>query len=182
MNRLHGLLGAWLLGCAPALEPCEDAVVVHLAGAWMDDDGSGQGVQAQAEVPGPAPLVITSHRSTWSLRDGTMVFEGEVEATRGEVVLDCDRLEVSYQNDRVERAVASGAVRVRRGEQEARGSRALLTMADGRLVLEGDPVLRDGARHLRGERIVLFLDDERVECEQCRVEIAADVVVREESP
>jgi lipopolysaccharide export system protein LptA len=148
----------------------------------MDDDGSGRGVQARAEVPGPAPLIIASHRSTWSLRDGTMVFEGEVVATRGDVELACDRLEVQYRDDRVDRAVATGEVRVLRGKQEARGSRALLTTTDGRVTLEGDPVLRDGARHLRGERIVLFLDDERVECEQCRVEISADAVLPEEGP
>jgi len=157
----------------------DEGVVVHLAGAWMDDDGAGHGVQVRAEVPGPAPLVIASHRSTWSLRDGTMVFEGEVEATRGEVVLGCDRLEVRYRDERVEEAVASGEVRVRRGEREARSARAVLTTADGRVVLEGDPVLRDGARRLTGERIVLFLDDERVECERCRVEIAPEATAAE---
>jgi len=90
--------------------PVQDAVlrighdqdlVVQLAGAWVDGDGDGHGQGARATAPGAPPLTISSKTSSWSLRDGTMVFEGDVAAVRGPVTLTCDRLDVTYAGERV---------------------------------------------------------------------------------
>ena len=73
-------------------------------------------------------------------------------------------------------AVATGQVRVVHGERVATGDQAELDVPSGRLEILGAPTLREGARSLRGDRLVLFLDDERLECEACTLEIAADDV------
>ena len=67
--------------------------------------------------------------------------------------------------------------RVVRGARTATGATARLTTADGRLVLEGDPRIVDGPNTLTGDRITLFLDDERLECERCRLEVQGGAVL-----
>jgi lipopolysaccharide export system protein LptA len=154
----------------------DDALAVHLAGAWVGPDGSGHGTETRAEAPGPPPLVVTGGRSEWKLADGVVVFEQAVTATRHDVTITCDRLEVRYSGDRVEEATATGHVRVARGARAATGERATLTVADGRVVLEGSPTLTEGPNRMTGERIVLWLDDERLECDRCRLEVRGDAV------
>ena len=149
----------------------EGATIVGMEEAWLDDDGSGRGSRPLAEVVGPPQLVITGQTVQWSLRDGVVVFDGEVEVVRADVVLRCVRLEVTYRGDRVERAVAQGEVRVTKGDRFAQGESAVLTVDDGRLELSGGVSLREGPHELTGERVVLFLDAERVECDQCRLEV-----------
>jgi lipopolysaccharide transport protein LptA len=183
-----------LIGCTgelPAVTrselPMEDVLVtlgresewvqLRLAGASMDEDGEGgHGKQAIAEVSGTPPLEIRGERSSWSLKEGTVVFEGDVVANRADVRLTCARLEVHYVDDKVSSAVATGGVEVRQGTRVAVGSRAHLTGAAGRIVLTGNARVDDGPHRLVGEPITLFLDEERVECESCTLVIAGTAV------
>lgn len=154
----------------------DNDVTLSLDGAWVEADGSGHGVDAHATVGGTPPLVITGKRSRWDLKGGTVVFEEGVQAVRGDVTVFCDTLDVTYAGDRVEKAVASHHVRVVKGGREARGDTAVLTTADGRVELQGSPSITEGANRMSGERIVLFLDDERLECDACRLEVAGEAV------
>jgi len=177
-----------LFGCASELPevtrapmPFEDVTVtigtdpevleLQLAGAWIDDEGDGRGEAVSAALGGAPPLEIRGERSSWSLSDGVVVFEGEVQATRRDVSLRCDRLEVTYADERVASAVASGSVRVHHGNRRAEGQRAHLTVADGRIVLTGGAQIDDGPNRLVGEPITLFLDEERILCDQCTLVI-----------
>lgn len=185
---------AWACGSAPVVvaddRPMfEDAVLelddveIRLAGAWMDPDGSGgRGIDATATVAGPPPLVITGKKSAWDLKKGEVSFEGGVTAVRGDVTITCARLDVTYAGEKVETARASGDVRVTKGGREATGAAATLTVADGRVEITGSPAIRDGGNRMSGERIVLFLDDERLECDACRLEVSGDAVAPEARP
>jgi len=159
------------IGTAPEI------VEIQLAGAWIDEEGSGgRGEDVAAEILGEHPLEIRGERSSWSLKDGIVVFEGEVLATRADVRLRCGRLEVTYVGDRVASAVASGGVQVQHGSRHAQGARAHLTVADGRIVLTGGARVDDGPNRLVGEPITLFLDQERIECDSCTMVIAGSAV------
>ena len=153
-----------------------DATRITLAGAWPELDGTGRGVGAQATVPGPPPLVVTGQRSSWDLKSGRVIFEGDVAAVRGEVTLYAAKLEVAYAQDKVDQAWASGGVRVVRGAREATADTAHLVVSNGRVALAGSPALREGPNRMTGQAITLFLDDERLECDQCRLEVAGDAV------
>lgn len=159
----------------------EEPVVLTLAGAWLEPGGA-RGEVAQAEVPGAPPLVVRGERSTWSFEAQAMVFLGGVQAERGEVQLSCERLEVRYAGERITEARASGDVVVRQGERVARGGSALLTAADGRILIEGEPSIVEGPHRMRGERIAVYLDDERLECEACELVVAAEAIAPTESP
>jgi len=142
--------------------------------ASLADQQLGRAEQVQAQVGSQPGLNIESSSASWDLRGQRVVFEGEVRAVRGSFTLECERLEVEFSApEQLQRAVATGGVRVRHGERIATGERADLHVPSGRLVLSGDPQIVEGRRRLQGEQIVLLLDDERLECLGCKLEIPA---------
>lgn len=163
-----------------------EGLTLRAARATVDDLGVGQGSQVQAELRAPAPpvdaagaaparppLQITAPQSDWDLRTRSVRFTGGVTATRGAVTLTCQELEVRYASaDQVDTATARGQVQVLHGQRTARADQAVLTAADGALTLTGAPQLTEGANTLTGQRIVLWLDDERVRCDDCRLVVA----------
>ena len=133
----------------------------------LDNQGSAQMVRA---VDGA--LEITAPHTEWDLSQREATLSGGVVAVRDDLRMECERMIVNFSDPgQVERAVATGAVRVSLGDRLATGQKAELTTANGVVVLTGSPSLSDGANHMRGERIVLWLDDQRVECEACRLQI-----------
>ncbi|MBN1337472.1 MAG: hypothetical protein JXB39_16075 [Deltaproteobacteria bacterium] len=131
-----------------------------------------EGVRADLPATAPAPsLHVTARRAAWDLPGRTVRFEGDVRGIRGDVTLDCAVLEVWFTDpDALERAEASGDVRVRQGAREARARAAVLDVPRGRIELSGSPSLAEEGLRLTGERIVLLLDDERIECDACSLE------------
>lgn len=133
----------------------------------QDEQGSAQMVRA---VDGA--LEITAPHTEWDLSRREATLSGGVVAVRDDLRMECERMMVHFSDPgRVEWAEATGAVRVSLGGRIATGQKARLTTANGVVVLTGSPSLSDGANHMRGERIVLWLDDQRVECEACRLQI-----------
>ncbi len=200
------LLGGLLLACGQAPAPVTadaplklegvqlataQGVVLHAARATVDADGNATATQVRAQLPPPQagadagaaatgerpPLEIEAPLSDWDMKSRSVRFTGGVRAVRGPVVLTCDQLDVRYADaDRMEQAVATGNVEVVRDERRATGDKAVLTTVDGRIELTGSPTLAEGPNTLTGKRIELFLDDERVRCEACRLVVAGDAL------
>ena len=98
-------------------------------------------------------------------------------ARRGALTLRCQTLTVSYGADNTFRsAVASGEVVAERPPYKAGGERATLELSDGSLVLEGEPWLTDDVSALTGAQIIFRLDDERVDCTDCRLVVGAELL------
>ena len=168
----------WMLACAaePAPEPeallvaeqatvSLDGITISARQAIVDDDGTGRAQTVQAAAP---PLNIIADSASWSFSERTARFEGNVVATRADVTLQCALLTVDFQRpDRIEHARASGGVQVTQGERTASSQQAELTAEDGMLVMTGEPFITDAGNKLTGERITLWLDQERVECQAC---------------
>jgi len=96
---------------------------------------------------------------------------------RGDLTLTCDSLTVTYGNDNTFRtASASGEVIAERPPYRAGGEAAVLDVNDGALTLTGAPWLEDGTSALSGSQIVFRLDDERVDCKDCRLVVAAELL------
>jgi lipopolysaccharide export system protein LptA len=144
----------------------------------MEPDGRGQGweVQANLRVEGgteegsspPPELKIEAEHSQWDLKARTVRFDGDVRTTRGEMYMVCARLDVRLgEGDSIESAVAEGEIRVTHGKRIATGNRAELFAKYGELIITGNPVVVEGGNSLAGERITLWLDDDRMDCEAC---------------
>ena len=114
-----------------------------------------------------------------------MVYRGSVQVTQGDLKLVSDTLTITLQNDkqdgkpdpkpvpaaggaapgdngRVQEIVALGNVRIDQGQRWAVGGRAVLRSgaAHARSSRE-DPVLHDGPNEVAGDRVVVFLDEDR---------------------
>jgi hypothetical protein len=61
----------------------------------------------------------------------------------------------------VQSVVAEGDVRITQGNRIARGARAEFDDAARTLVLSGGAVLVEGSNEIRGERVIVYLDEER---------------------
>jgi lipopolysaccharide transport protein LptA len=155
-----------------------EAPTLDLAGAWLDPDGGGHGDGATALVPAAVspqgeapPLVVTGDHTRWSLSGHTVVFEGHVRAERADVVLTSDTLTLTYTGQKVDRAIADGSVVVTRGDRRATADHGDLDVPSGKIALTGHPGIVEGPHHMVGESIALYLDDDRLECDRCRLEI-----------
>ena len=131
-----------------------------------EDRAEASGVSA--ELAGGVPLTLRADRSSWDLKTRQVLFEGAVVAERGPFRLTCDRLQVEADAAGApRRALASGAVRVTREGWTAESAEAELRLPEGVLTLTGQPKVSDGRSELSGARVVLHMDEERIECEGC---------------
>ena len=164
-----------------------ERVSVHATRGVLQTSGRGHGEEVQAvlstetaasdSAPGaaPPPLKIEADRSDWDLSRQEVSFEGGVTLVRGAFTLTCQELKVGFASpEQVDWAVATGDVEISRDELRAQGQKAELTAATGRVVLTGSPELHEGPNRLRGNRLVLWLDQERVECESCELIVHGD--------
>jgi lipopolysaccharide export system protein LptA len=176
------------LACSGRAEPTDRSALTIDGAVLALDDGrqiEADTVTVQDEARGSASgvrvmdgaLRIEAPRTQWDLSKRIATMSGGVVATRSDVRMECAEMVVHFSGpDRVDRAVASGSVRVTMGDRRATGDRAVLTTADGRIAMTGSPTLSDGANHMAGDRIVLWMDDERVDCDGCRMRIDPDAL------
>jgi lipopolysaccharide export system protein LptA len=142
--------------CSPVLVVAAAALVAALAPAATGGD-QVRSVQVEADR-----LQIDHQR-----RSAT--FEGNVRARYGELALQCDSMQVSYDDRGAVVALrATGGVTVRRGDARATANSGRLDARQGLLVLEGSPVLVRGPHRLEGERIAVHLASGRIEVERAR--------------
>ncbi len=128
---------------------------------------------------GPAPTLWSGGREPLRVdadsleirgAEHLVVFQGHVRAVQGEMELEADELEVRLdpRTRDVQRAVARGSVRIRKGEVLAEGSRALYDAGRGVVVLEGEPRVWRGKDVVAGRRITLYLAEDRTVVEGAR--------------
>ena len=123
-------------------------------------------------------LEIRAPTSTWDVAARHASFSGGVVAQRGPLELHCDALDVTYSADgSFQIARATGGVEATREDWTAHAESAVLDLATGELTLESSantPArLSDGVNLLEGLTIVFALDDERVDCRNCRLVVGA---------
>jgi lipopolysaccharide export system protein LptA len=127
---------------------------------------------------GSEPIRIDADRLEFDYRKNVVVFRGDVVTTQGEVVMRSAALTATFAPGnrgvgagRLAGVVAEGDVRITQGVRVAEGRRAEFNQANRTLVLTGDAVLHEGPNQVTGERVVVYLDEDRsvVEGTQKRV-------------
>jgi lipopolysaccharide transport protein LptA len=149
-------------------------LTVYARQATVGDNGEGSARSVRADAPG---LQISSDHSQWRFSEQTAIFTGHVRVTRGDTLLTCQTLTVSLgDGEQIRDAVASGSVVVSQAGRRAEADQAVLDGATGRVVLTGSPALQQARRTLAGERIIIWLDDEKVDCQQCTLTLNGDAI------
>lgn len=147
---------------------------------------------------------VTSKRMTFKNQESQAVFDGAVVLTRGTLVVYSDRMVVSFReqdqagaepkkmadtgkgvapakgpdtvsNRAVSQIEATGRVKIERDAGNATCQKAIYYRDEDKIVLTGDPVAWDKGTRVSGNRITMFLAEDRTVVEGgSRVQIEPD--------
>lgn len=113
---------------------------------------------------GREPIEVRADRLEFSYPDRMLTYSGGVVVTQGDLTLAADVLTVTINEsgtDRLEKIIASGNVEITQGERAASGGRAVFDQQQRRIELTEDAILREGPNEIRGERVVVLIDEQR---------------------
>ena len=101
------------------------------------------------------------------------VFKGNVVARQGDVTIRATRVEALYskQANAVVKAIAEGGVTVTSGAKVGKADRAEFNNDQRTVVLSGEPRLWEEGSLLEGREIIFHVDDGRVECFECSIDL-----------
>jgi lipopolysaccharide export system protein LptA len=121
----------------------------------------------------PGPIVIRSKSLEVDNRSKVVTFSGNVRADRGDFAIDCQKMLVFYsdapsggnipgEGTRIEKIVASGEVKISRAQGGmAASDQVVYYHADEKMVLTGRPVVKRGNDFVEGDRITIYLKEDR---------------------
>ena len=131
------------------------------------------GAQKETSGLGSGPMVINSDRLEADDQAQTITFSGNVKANREDFTIDCDKMVVYLKKSakttekeeasrRIDRIVATGEVKIVRGlGGTATARQAVYHQEEETLVLTGDPVVKQENDFVTGDRITLYLKEDR---------------------
>jgi len=189
MPRRRSALALAVLVAAPALARGADAPAEPPRSRFLDATDLGKSKE---------PIVVTSDRLEYDYRSNVVVYKGAVQATQGKLKITSDTLTVTFAEDKdkdkekksgqapaegglalgagsaqLKEIVAAGKVRIEDGTRWATGGRAVFDQANRILVLSETPVLHDGANEVAGDRVIVYLDEDRSVVEGGRKRVKA---------
>lgn len=151
---------------------CAVLVIVMFAGCIFPRLCDAEAKKSTSDVT-PLPIVILSKTLEVDNEKRIVTFQGEVNAKKDDFVVDCQKMLVYYRSSPdkgkkeefaqgIDRIVASGQVRVTRKEGGvAIADKAVYYQDDDKLVLTGHPSVQQGKDLVKGERITIFLGENR---------------------
>ncbi len=161
--------------------PCERAcqaalallvgVLVATAAPGQPETGTPSGEAPRGPVLGGfgfnasgEPIVVNANRLEFDYKAGKLLYRGQVVASQGDMKLESDVLTVLLdraEDGKVTEVVAEGDVRMSKGTRRATAGRAVFDQTKRQVVLSDHAVLHDGPNEVSGDRVVVYLDDER---------------------
>ncbi len=118
------------------------------------------------------PIVINSDKLEIDDELKRITFTGNVVATQGELKIKCKKMVVYYiassnkktgGSSKINKIVCTGDVRIYRGKQGgiATSSKAVYYQDQDKLILTGKPIVKQGKDFVEGDRITIFLKQNR---------------------
>lgn len=110
------------------------------------------------------PVNVTSDQMEFDYKTMVLTYRGNVVVTQADMTLRADTLTVTLAKDGPQRAkevVAEGDVRIDAGERHASGGRAVFDDGKRTVTLSDDARLSDGPNEVAGDRVVVFIDEQR---------------------
>jgi lipopolysaccharide export system protein LptA len=150
-------------------------VGVLILALWQPGDSRGDTQQKQ-RVERDHPIQIVSDRLDAYHEKRMVVFSGNAVATQGARTIRSDRLTLYYKEDQkragestrevegtgnLERVEAKGHVTITEGNRIVTGEEALFEQDAQKITMTGGAVMREGANIIRGDRIIVFLNENR---------------------
>ena len=157
-------------------------------------DATPQGFAGLGSQHSKDPITITSDTLEYAYRDGIVVYRGDVLAVQGEIKIRSNELRITLAKtdtgkpsgakaateiesantaSKLQEVVAIGNVRIDQGTRWAVGGKATFDQSARTLVLTETPVLHDGPNEVAGDRVVVYLDEDRSVVEGGRKRVKA---------
>ncbi len=109
---------------------------------------------------------ITANKLEFDYKDYVALFDGNVKVADPQFVLTADKMLIFFENTNdVRRVDAVGNVKVVSQDRTATCGKATYIRANGAIEMLEQPVVRKGPNMLRGRKITVWVNDNRVEVE-----------------
>ncbi len=155
-------------------------------GYWAISVQSEETVKSKSK-PSQA-IRITSDKMEANDEKGTVVFSGNVVAKKGNLTIYSDRLEVFYIQKKtadnkkrrsLKKIVVRGHVKIVQGRRKATANEAIYYKPQEKIVLLKNAQVWDGQNSIKGEKIVLYVNENRSVVESSGKERVEAVVYSE---
>jgi lipopolysaccharide export system protein LptA len=123
------------------------------------------------------PIEIVSDRMDAYNEKKLVIFSGKVVATQGDKEIKSDRLLLYYKKETgkkdkigakeieatgdLEKIEAKGNVIVTQKEKIATGDEAVYMQESGQIIMTGNATLRDGKNLIKGDKVIVFVNEDR---------------------
>ncbi len=110
------------------------------------------------------PVRIDANSMEFDYKNMVLTYRGAVTVVQADLKLRSRVLRVTLDSQRAGHAkevMAEGDVQIDKGERHASGERAVFDDAARTVTLSGRARLRDGLNEVAGERVVVYLDEQR---------------------
>lgn len=112
----------------------------------------------------PAELHVTADKMEFDYKGGRLAYEGNVDVSHGDIRLKSRSLVMMFESEdpaTLKTIQANGNVEVFRGDEVARGEAAVYDPGSATLKLTGNATLGSGPNIVKGESVVVYLDEGR---------------------
>lgn len=174
MNRIVALLLGVLLflsGGATAWSAEGDAKGVWAAekrakGAKSGEkrtEASKKGGMGDLFADDNEPIIITSDRMELDRKKSTVTYRGNVLTVRGDLQMRSDSLSgiIDFEGTGLKTIVAAGNVRVTQEGRTATGDEAVFDGEKETITLVGNAVIQQGNSKISGDRVIVYLKEDR---------------------
>ena len=133
-------------------------------------------------TPQHGPVTISAEELEFDYQTRELVYRGGVTVRQADLTLGAERLRMTLDDaaaGQVRKVVADGTVRITQGGRVATGDHATFDRAHETVVLRGHAVLQDGTNRVAGDRVVVYLREQRSVVEGGRGRVRAVLYPRD---
>jgi lipopolysaccharide export system protein LptA len=132
---------------------------------------------AKNKINSKEPIEIVSDRMDAFNEKKMVIFSGHAVATQGDKEIKSDRLLLYYKKETgkkdktgvkaiegtgdLEKIEAKGNVIVTQKARVATGDEAVYFQDSGQIIMTGNPTLRDGKNLIKGDKVIVFVNEDR---------------------
>ncbi|MBI3755141.1 MAG: lipopolysaccharide transport periplasmic protein LptA, partial [Deltaproteobacteria bacterium] len=108
------------------------------------------------------PITITSNNMEARKKENLVIFKGDVKAEQKDYTLYSKELYVYYADGKeIKEMIATGDVRIVQLNKTATGEKAVYTRENRTVVLTGNPQAEQDCDIVKGDKITIFLDEDK---------------------
>lgn len=112
--------------------------------------------------PESQPITITSNNMEARKKENLVIFKGDVKAEQKDYTLYAKELYVYYADGKeIKEMIAIGNVRIVQLNKVATGEKAVYTRENRTVILTGRPQVKEDCDVVKGDKITIFLDEDK---------------------